>query len=125
MSVTFRSINPKNGKLHRTFEAISNRELDAFVDRSYQRFRYKYAQGHSRLSRRFEKLGYLQEIFKENRATYAQLIVQEMGKPIAQAEGEIDKCVSHMQWYIENSERFLQDEELNIINQAQTGIITH
>ena len=116
MSVTFRSINPKNGKLHRTFEAITNKELDGHIDRSYQRFRYKYSQGHTRLQRRFEKLGFLQEIFEENKATYASLIVQEMGKPLAQAEGEIDKCISHMQWYKDNAERFLQDEELNIVN---------
>ena len=60
MSVVFRSVNPKNNKLYRTFEAISNKELDVKLERSYQRFRYKYAQGHTRISRRFEKLGYLQ-----------------------------------------------------------------
>jgi len=107
MSVTFRSINPKNNKLHRTFEAITNRELEQVVDRSYQRFRYKYAQGHSRLQRRFQKLGYLQDILRENKATYAALITQEMGKPISESEGEIDKCVAHLQWYVDNTERFL------------------
>ena len=43
MSVTFRSINPKNNKLFRTFEAIGGNELEKHIDRSYQRFRYKYA----------------------------------------------------------------------------------
>ena len=116
MSVAFRSINPKNNKLHRTFEALSNRELETVIDRSYQRFRYKYAQGHTRLSRRFEKLGYLQDILTENKAKYAALMTQEMGKPITQAEGEIDKCITHLQYYIDNSQRFLRDEELSIAN---------
>ena len=35
MSVAFRSINPKNNKLYRTFEAISNTELEGKIDRSY------------------------------------------------------------------------------------------
>lgn len=48
---------------------------------------------------------------------YAGLMTQEMGKPIAQSEAEVDKCISHLQYYIDNSERFLQDEELDIINQ--------
>lgn len=116
MSVAFRSINPKNNKLHRTFEAITNRELDLTLERSYQRFRSKYSEGHKRIHRRFEKLGYLKEILKENRPKYAALITQEMGKPIVQAEAEIDKCITHMQWYIENSERFLKDETLTIMN---------
>ena len=83
MSVAFKSINPKNNKLYRTFEAISNKEVDQVIDRSYQRFRYKYAQGNTRLNRRFEKLGYLAEILKENKPRYAELMTQEMGKPIA------------------------------------------
>ena len=52
-------------------------------------------------------------------------MTQEMGKPITQAEGEIDKCISHLKYYIENAERFVQDEELDIANQNQTGLITH
>ena len=52
-------------------------------------------------------------------------MTQEMGKPIAQSEGEIDKCISHLKYYIENAERFVQDEELDIINPNQTGLITH
>lgn len=96
MSIAFRSINPKNNKLFRTFEAMSSNDLEKSIERSYQRFRYKYAQGHSRLLRRFEKLTYLQQILTENKAKYASLITQEMGKPIAQSEAEIDKCISHL-----------------------------
>ena len=59
MSVIFKSVNPKNGKLYRTFESISGKEIESAMDRSYQRFRYKYAQGNTRLKRRFEKMGYL------------------------------------------------------------------
>ena len=59
MSIAFRSINPKNNKLYRTFEAIGNNELEKCIERSYQRFRYKYAQGNLRLKRRFEKMTYL------------------------------------------------------------------
>jgi len=74
MSIAFRSINPKNNKLYRTFEAIGNNELEKSIERSYQRFRYKYAQGHLRLKRRFEKLTYLQQILAEKKTVYAGLI---------------------------------------------------
>ena len=68
---------------------------------------------------------YLIQILRENRETYAALITQEMGKPIVQAEGEIDKCISHVQYYLDNMERFIQMENLDILNPAQEGYITH
>ena len=107
MSVAFRSINPKNNKIHRTFEAISSRDLDAKIERSYQRFRFKFLQGFSRIEKTKERLGFLQQILRENRETYASLITQEMGKPIAQAEGEVDKCIAHLQYYADNMETFI------------------
>ena len=112
MSVAFKSINPKNNKLYRTFEAISNKELETVIDRSYQRFRYKYAQGNTRLNRRFEKLGYLAEILKENKPKYAELMTQEMGKPIGQSEAEIDKCINHCHYYIKQAKDMMEPEEL-------------
>ena len=78
-----------------------------------------------RLQRRFEKLGYLRDILTDRKEEYAALMTQEMGKPITQSRGEIDRCISHLQYYIENTERFLEDEELSMANQAQTGLITH
>jgi len=114
MSIAFKSINPKNNKLYRTFEAITHKELDETIKRSYNRFRYKYAQGHTRLDRRFEKMGYLKQILTENRDEYAALMTQEMGKPILQAEAEIDKCITHLDYYVANSQRFLDDEELKL-----------
>jgi len=116
MSIAFRSVNPKNNKLYRTFDTISNKVLETHLENSYQRFRQEYTRGHSRLGRRFEKLSHLSQIMSANRATYAGLITQEMGKPITQAEGEIDKCISHLQYYIDNTERFMEDEQLQIAN---------
>ena len=107
MSVAFRSINPKNNKLVKTYEAISSVELESKIDSAYNRYRWKHSKGHGDLSRRYQKLGFLKQILAENRTRYASLITQEMGKPIKQAEGEIDKSISHIDYYINNSTRFL------------------
>ena len=50
----------------------------------------------------------------ENKNEYAMLMTQEMGKPIVQAEAEIDKCIAHLDYYVSNSERFLADEDLKL-----------
>lgn len=42
----------------------------------------------------------------------ATMLVREMGKPIAQAEGEVHKCVKNMRFYAQKAEEFLADEKL-------------
>lgn len=44
--------------------------------------------------------------------TLATMLVREMGKPIAQAEGEVHKCVKNMRFYAQKAEEFLADEKL-------------
>lgn len=41
------------------------------------------------------------------------MLVREMGKPIAQAEGEVLKCVKSMRFYADKAEEFLSDEPAN------------
>jgi acyl-CoA reductase-like NAD-dependent aldehyde dehydrogenase len=74
MSVAFKSINPKNGKIYRTFEAISAKELETKIDFSYQRFRKQYQEGPAGLETRFDKMRKLAKIFEQNKAKYAETI---------------------------------------------------
>ena len=52
-------------------------------------------------------------------------MTQEMGKPIVQAEAEIDKCIKHLDYYVSVSEKFLADEELKLSQPGMEGFITH
>lgn len=52
-------------------------------------------------------------------------MAQEMGKPIVQGEAEIDKCIQHLNYYIKNSQEFLEDENLDLSNKSHKGLITH
>ena len=64
-------------------------------------------------------------MFKERKNDYAEIITTEMGKPIVQARGEIDRVTTHLDYYVANTERFLEDEHLDIMNPNQNGLITH
>jgi succinate-semialdehyde dehydrogenase / glutarate-semialdehyde dehydrogenase len=49
-------------------------------------------------------------LLREGRDGYARLATLEMGKPIAEAAAEVDKCAWNCEFYAAQAERFLADE---------------
>ena len=125
MSQIYRSVNPKNNKLLKTFDTISDAVLEKKIEASYQRFRYNYTHMDNILPEKFEKMAYLSNAFTERKHEFASIITSEMGKPINQAKGELDRIITHLNYYIANTNKFLEYEHLDIINPNQNGFIRH
>jgi len=53
----------------------------------------------------------------------AHVVTTEMGKPFAQAKGEVAKCASGFRWFAENAEAMLTDVE--ILVDASLGLVTY
>lgn len=67
----------------------------------------------SQLHSRLEKLSRAAEILRKNKQIYAEIMTQEMGKPISQSISEIEKCAWVCDYYVENAENMLQNEQFS------------
>ena len=62
------------------------------------------------IEERTELLKRLSELLLNNKNTYAELMTNEMGKPINESIAEIEKCAWLIDFYIVNAAEFLSDE---------------
>ncbi len=105
--MTMQSINPATEELLASFEELTARQLDAALDDAaaiFERWRRTSFAERSRLMR--DAASYL----RKHKARLAALITAEMGKPIVEAEAEIEKCAWGCDFYAENAAKFLAAE---------------
>jgi acyl-CoA reductase-like NAD-dependent aldehyde dehydrogenase len=99
-----KAINPATGEPIRDYPEHDRSEVEERLQRAQHAFstwRMTPFAERSRLMMRAARL------LRERRADYARLMTEEMGKPIAAAEAEIDKCASACEFYAEHAEAFL------------------
>ncbi|MEB0109633.1 aldehyde dehydrogenase family protein [Pseudomonas sp. MH9.3] len=107
------SINPANGETIGSYPYETQAQLDAALDRATAAFRTWRRQP---VSQRAELLLALARALREQAETMAQMITREMGKPIAQARAEIEKCALMTEWYAAHGPAMLAAEPTLVDN---------
>jgi len=116
----FKSINPYNGKEIKTYKEHSENEINRILEKSetaFEKWRQVPVEERSKL---LEKAA---DVLRGNVDKYAETMTLEMGKPISEAKGEIEKCAWVCEYYAENAERFLADEFIK--TDASESFISH
>lgn len=103
------TINPATGETVRTFEPLTDAELEAKLARAERAFQNHR---HSSFAERAEKMLAAAAIFENERDRLARLMTLEMGKPLAEARDEAAKCATACRYYAEHAERLLADEPI-------------
>jgi succinate-semialdehyde dehydrogenase / glutarate-semialdehyde dehydrogenase len=110
MAIT--SINPATGGEIKTFESLTDEQIDEKLGLAARAFRRYWK---TPFSDRAKKMVRAAEILEEEKEEFARLMTSEMGKTFTAAVAEAEKCAWVCRYYAENAERFLSDEA------AETG----
>jgi acyl-CoA reductase-like NAD-dependent aldehyde dehydrogenase len=107
---TVESIDPANGELVETYEVFTEGQIDAALDLSHGAFRTYSRSPWS------ERAGLMSAVAREMRAMgdeFAKTVSREMGKPLKEAEAEVEKCAWAADHYAEQGDRYLAPEPVD------------
>ena len=101
------SINPATGETIKTFESLSESQIDEKLQRAADTFRsYRL----TTFTERETLMMRAAEIIEAEKDSFARMMTSEMGKPIKGAVGEAEKCAWVCRYYAENARQHLADE---------------
>ncbi len=101
--------NPATGKVEKEYPTASDSDIQAAIDVADQAFA---GWRRSSLDERARLLARVAELYEERRDELAAIITREMGKPLAQARGELDVVASIYRYYADNGPAWLADEPI-------------
>ncbi|WP_299536221.1 NAD-dependent succinate-semialdehyde dehydrogenase [uncultured Streptomyces sp.] len=112
--------DPATGTTTDTRPTATDAEITAAVDAAHAATAWGRE---STVAERAALLRRLGDLHAEHRDELAAGIVREMGKPLPEAEGEVDFCVDIYHYYADHAEEFLADEELKVTSGPGRAVI--
>ena len=108
--MAYQTTNPYNGEVGKIFDEISDAQLEASIRAADECFRNHWRK--TSFEERKAILKRAASIMRERSQGFAELISLEMGKLIAQSQGEVALCAAILDYYADHAEAFLAPERL-------------
>lgn len=103
------TINPSTSETISTYEITCKEKINEKIRKAKDAF--------SEWKKSYEKRrGYMYKLaqhLRKNKSTLAKPITLEMGKPVREAEAEVEKCAWVMEYYADHGINFISDEIVN------------
>ena len=104
------TINPTTGETVKTFDSLSDTEIDDRLERAHMAFaRYRRTSFEDRSG----WMTRAADILDRDRDDVARVMTTEMGKTFAAAQAETAKCATACRFYAEHAPAFLADEPVD------------
>jgi succinate-semialdehyde dehydrogenase / glutarate-semialdehyde dehydrogenase len=106
-AMSIATVNPATGETLKTFEGLSDAELEEKLERAarvFAEFRK------STFADRAGRMVKAAEILEADKEKFGRVMTTEMGKTLRSAVDEVAKCAWACRYYAEHAEKFLADE---------------
>lgn len=103
------SLNPATGKLMKSYTEWSDEQVAQTIDEVHQTYLEWRA---TTFAQRKELMLKAANVLRTRKNEFALMMAREMGKPVTEGAGEIEKCALVCEYYAENAEQMLADETL-------------
>ncbi len=117
----YKTVNPATGETLKEFPLATAEEMEQSVASSHAAFRSWRS---TPVEDRATVIGRVAEIYTERTEELARLIATEMGKPLAQAKGEVKLVASIYAYYAAEGPGFLADEPLAVASGGDAFVRT-
>lgn len=107
--MAFESRNPANGEVFAAYEGSDKDQIDRALEQAVTAVGTLARLGFKGRAERMRRAG---DIMENEAGELAKLMSREMGKPVAQARAEAEKCAWVCRYYADNAEDFLKDEPI-------------
>jgi succinate-semialdehyde dehydrogenase/glutarate-semialdehyde dehydrogenase len=114
-------VNPATGETIKEYPTITDEELRAAIGRADEA--YKSWSQSSTVDERAELIRKVGDLHKERSHELAEIIVREMGKPMAQAVGEVDFAGDIYHFYADNAADLMADEPIKLLGGDGTAVV--
>ncbi|OBA93108.1 succinate-semialdehyde dehydrogenase [Mycolicibacterium fortuitum] len=113
--------DPATAEVVATYPTSTDAEIQAAIEAAAKTGR-TWART-TTVAERAALIGKVAALHEQRREQLADVIVREMGKPRDQALGEVDFSAAIYQYYADNAEKFLADEEIALLEGEGTAVV--
>jgi succinate-semialdehyde dehydrogenase/glutarate-semialdehyde dehydrogenase len=114
--MTYATVNPFTGETIETFPDATDAEVKDAIDKAHIAFLYWKTTTFEERARILQNAA---NILRRDADEYAKLLTLEMGKIIGEAKAEVELSAKIFEYYVENAERLLAPEKLQVADPAE------
>jgi len=108
-------VNPATGETLATYDTFTDQQVDEAIAKAHTAFG---AWARTPVGERAAVVRRIAELHRERRDEFAAIIVREMGKPIAAAEGEVDFAADIIEFYADHADEITADRPIDILGEG-------
>ena len=115
-----KSVNPATGEAFASYDTLTPPQIEERLARAQAAF------GSYRLTSFAERAGWMNraaDILEARKQELGILATREMGKTLAAAVAEVQKCAVGCRYYAQNAEKYLADEQ--VVTEARQAYVTY